>query len=211
MDGIIQGVKGININVKNIKKSTIKYRNGYTQIVRTNDDKNLDGNQELYDENNNLKSFDQYDNGVRNGYSRKYINKTMISEHQYDNGKLNGTCREWNENGDILSSIDYKDDKFHGDHIVFIEPHNQLRYKEYRNGKLHGNDIAVEGDVKVMEMTYKNNVPYGKRINRHSNGRLRCEVEYVNGQANGDVIEYDENGRVESKMRIINGRYTGTI
>jgi len=213
MEEVINNLSKLNVNsgTPEIKTSKIKYGSGYTQIIRTNVEGKLHGNQELYDNNRMMVSMEQYVNGFRDGVTRKYVNDVLVYELNYKNNELHGLCREWDTEGHMLSSIEYENGYKHGKSVIYIRAHDQIRYTEYYRGVVHGYDIAVEGDINVMEMTYRMGIPCGKKICRHSNGKVRQECEYVNGEVEGVVIEYDEDGDVMSMMKCVGGRYVGEI
>lgn len=212
MDNIEAKLSKLNVeDLKHINKSKIKYNSGYTQIIRTNDDGRLEGDQELYDNNNVLVSFEQYRDGLKHGICRKFVGKNVVYEVQYRDGNLDGTSREWDVNGNMLSKIDYKNGLKDGKSIVYLKSHKQIRYTEYSMGKIHGNDIVVEGDVNTMEQTYHMGIPYGKRVSRHLNGKIRCISYFLDGEVEGPVIEYDEDGNIVSKMMCVKGRFVGAI
>jgi antitoxin component YwqK of YwqJK toxin-antitoxin module len=218
MDSLVIDMEKLNVDINayeellnQVKVSTISYHSGYSQIVRTNRYKNLHGNQEVYDEKRQIVRFEQYTDGYKNGYFRKYHQNVMVSEYHYVNGMLDGVCREWNFEGEMLSYIEYKNNMKNGKSVIYIKPLNQVRYTEYKNNIRHGNDIAVEGNVNVLEMTYYEGIPYGKLIKRHLNGQLLSEIKYVNGLMEGDVIEYGEKGDILSIMKVSAGRFIASV
>ena len=66
----------------------------------------------LYYPDGTLKQINQYKNGKKSGYERKYSHSnTLDIEAQYKNGKKEGSYRVYDENGRLWGEFFFKNDK----------------------------------------------------------------------------------------------------
>jgi antitoxin component YwqK of YwqJK toxin-antitoxin module len=91
------------------------------------------------------------------------LNVKMIE--YYRNNELYKT-RHYDENGNLLSIIEWKNGKYHGRYISF---YMGRQIKNYRNGILHGKFIYYDCNDKIIEIcNYKNNTKHGTEIRKIS-------------------------------------------
>jgi antitoxin component YwqK of YwqJK toxin-antitoxin module len=131
-----------------------------------------------------------------------YYPKTHIkkSYSNYKDGKLDGFSYTYDENGNEISSIEYKDDKPYNGIISY---NNKIQ--NYKDGLLEG-DVIEYYDYKKLKIKiitpYINNMINGIVKKYDENGNLIESIEYVNGEKNGkhDIYFYK---RITKKIDIM--------
>ena len=102
-----------------------------------------------------------------------HANSQIEYEASYYNGQLDGTAKHWDENGILLSSVDYV------------------------NGKIHGKWIQYYKDGKVLQITeYFHGHKNGLQRRYHQNGIVSSEVEYNMDEQVSEIIRWDSDGRL---------------
>ena len=100
-----------------------------------------------------------------------YESGSLRYESIYMYGKLDGESKSWDINGNLISSVQYKNGLLHGKWESY-----------YPSGKLKHTVNYIDGD--------KN----GKELWFHSNGQLQSEGYYINGSIDSEIRRWDENG-----------------
>lgn len=135
-------------------------------------------------ENGFLSELGYFKNGKKTGnwvtyHPGKLTPKTITS---YVDGALNGLFMEFNERGQVVSMVTYKDNVYHGPYgrYKFSRP---LEEGNYNNNQLDG-----------LRKTYYEN-----------NGKIQAETEYKNGKQHGAHRNYNESGQVILEYQYENG------
>ncbi len=151
----------------------------------------LFGQNYLYDKDRNIlfdgKLFDLNDHEIIN-YKDGVIEGEYICYHDserskismitpYVNGKKHGIEKKFDENGNLIYSVEYQDDKKHGIEKRFCTNGNISSTMEYQNGMKYGKSqtfiykkvvkkFDIHGIVKKKEM------PINNLINEYANSRI---------------------------------------
>ena len=108
------------------------FKNGLiSERIAYKDDKKH-GKRESYFSNGHLWLEENYENDKLEGIARIYTEKTgkLLEQIEYKNGKRNGLSIRYDEKGNIVSSVLYKDG------VVFDEVQAQKEQEEKRNAEL---------------------------------------------------------------------------
>lgn len=137
------------------------------------------------DENGLLTEVGFFKNGKKTGtwtayHKDKMTPKTITS---YINGALNGTFIEFNDRGQMISIVTYKDNVYHGPfgRYKFNRP---LEEANFSNNKLNGlRKVFYENTGKIQaETEYKDGVQHGAHRNYNEAGQVILEYVYENGE-----------------------------
>ena len=155
-------------------------------------------------------------------YKEYYPDGTVKLEGGQLNGKKNGFFRTYNEKGEFIQTLIYKNDIKIAEGIIDTALQYQGEWTFYfESGKLKGKGKYVD-NLKVGEWVYyyengvleqKGTYKKGKPINDwnwyHPNEKLKRNEFYINGLIEGESIEYDSTSVVVSKGNYIAGRREG--
>ncbi|WP_299099108.1 hypothetical protein [uncultured Winogradskyella sp.] len=183
----------------------------------------------LYDQSSRVKLTVK--NGVKEGAYKKYDygQKQILEEGQYVNDKKEGVFKSYSYLGKIQSTETYKNDILNGEAVYYDdegEVISSLIYKD--NQPFEGKKIINSGyNDKPTEETYKNGfltekISYddnGRRISKFENGKeietlayhkntdvKRLKYTVDNNYINGEVIRYDESGKEQNKAIFKNNK-----
>ena len=124
---------------------------------------------------------------VREGVSLTYHpNGKLAVEAPYKNGKLDGIFRSYDEKGNVIETIGYKNGEEEGYSIRYHENGKKKNREKYHQGVLNG--ISEDWD---------------------ENGKLRRQIPYEDGQIHGLVKIYNEMGQIEEDMNFVSGLRNG--
>jgi antitoxin component YwqK of YwqJK toxin-antitoxin module len=125
---------------------------------------------------------------INENFTGEYIEETDTGKIyiNFVNGKKNGITKFVNEEGVILSEIEYQADIINGS------------VKQY----------YVTGNVMAI-IAYKNGIQDGKFTTFYENGLIQFEVNYVKGEFDGPFVTYDEFGDKLSEISYKNGKKQG--
>ena len=184
-----------------------------------------DGFYKEYDEKGNLKKITKYMNDVEQVLESDM--KPLIVQHEYypngkvkreasfRDGKKEGVWREFDEQGNVVSSQTYQKGVLTGQGIVDTDGKRRGRYKEfYPDSTLRAEGLFVEGERsgewrfyyqtgELQEVgSYIEGQPDGIWIWYYANGQKQVEEQFYKGQLNGSYKEYDSRGNT-----IVTGTY----
>ena len=184
-----------------------------------------DGFYKEYDEKGNLKKITKYVNDVEQVLESDM--KPLIVQHEYypngkvkreasfRDGKKEGVWREFDEQGNVVSSQTYQKGVLTGQGIVDTDGKRRGRYKEfYPDSTLRAEGLFVEGERsgewrfyyqtgELQEVgSYNEGQPDGIWTWYYANGQKQVEEQFYKGQLNGSYKEYDSRGNT-----IVTGTY----
>ncbi|MCG8700446.1 MAG: hypothetical protein MI922_20495, partial [Bacteroidales bacterium] len=171
---------------------------------------------------------------LKKGVWRSYYGNFKIrDEMSYKNGLLHGLYKRYDQRGQLISSVMYKDGKV----VVNAEESTEeiiVKEEKDRNGnvKKRGSYIKnkpvgihtifnVEGGIEksIIYSLYgkkesegiidKEGKRQGEWINYFESGKIASRGKYVNSLRHGDWNFYFENGKTEQKGKYNKGRKTG--
>ncbi|NRD20856.1 hypothetical protein HNV08_12435 [Winogradskyella eckloniae] len=170
-------------------------------------------------------------NGLREGAYKKYSygQTQIIEEGQYANNKKEGVFKSYNYLGNVQSTETYVNDQLNGKAVYFNDKGEEVSSLIYKDNKpFEGKKTTDAGNYsKPTEETYSNGflverVSYddnGKRITKFENGqeietvayhvdsnKMRLKYTVENMYINGDVVRYDESGKVQNKAVFKNNK-----
>ncbi len=185
----------------------------------------------IFNKKGQLERVETYKNGIlqeENGDEildlKKEIgeNGKIKSIGSYANGKKQGIFREYNSNGEIISSSVYKDDVRVGEGVItgsgkyegtwkLFYPTGELRAEgEYLSGDKEGkwNYFFITGELE-QKGNYKKNLPSGEWVWYFKSKEIKRKEYYRRGREDGESMEYDEEGEIVNSGNYIDGLRTG--
>lgn len=103
----------------NLVQRTNFHENGEIQMVASYENFKLHGDKIEYTPLGQLHQISHWKNGLLDGIVSIFREGEKVREIQYQNNKKNGTERSFDQNGNILEEIAYKDDQRHGPTYIF--------------------------------------------------------------------------------------------
>lgn len=202
-------------------KSEIYYKHGLR-----------DGYYKLYDEKGNLKRITKYVNDVEQVIESEtkplqmqheyYPNGRVKREASFRGGKREGTWREFDENGNVISSQIYQNGRLVQSGImdtdgtrrgewVELYPDSTLRAQGiFINGKRSGKwKFYFPGEVLEQVGNYKDGLYDGTWTWYYPSGKIQKQEDFFDGMPEGKYIEYDEDGKVIAEGSYFDGLKTG--
>ena len=178
-----------------------------------------DGYYKEYDEKGNLKKIVKYVNDVEQIVESEtqplqmqheyYPNGRVRREASFRGGKREGTWREFDEEGNVISSQVYQNGRLMQSGVmdtdgtrrgewVELYPDSTLRAKGlFINGKRSGEwKFYYPGEVLEQKGSYKNGKFDGTWTWYDMNGKLQKQEDFIDGEPDGKYVEYDEAGNV---------------
>ncbi len=202
-------------------KSEIYYKHGLRN-----------GFYKLYDEKGNLLVIKKYVNDVEEVLSSEtkplqmqheyYPNGRIKREASFRGGKREGTWREFDENGNVISSQIYKNgtlvqsgvmdtDGTRRGEWVELYPDSTLRAKGlFINGKRSGEwKFYYPGEVLEQVGNYKDGQLDGTWTWYYLSGKIQKQEDFFEGVADGNYEEFDEEGNHIVKGSYFDGMKSG--
>ena len=129
-------------------------------------------------------------NGLRVGY-RQYIGNALILEKAWKNNKFEGLQRTWTEDGKLLSSESYKENRRHG---------------AYRS-----HQVVAQGKLAlVLERHYKDGMQHGPERRYDGSGRVKSEDMFFEGRQIGSIYYWPGTTIVKSEWhKNLDNKYQG--
>jgi len=183
------------------------------------DEKGLDSVWTFYDKNGNILRSISYDKNLKNGFYTvfdtaqvisflgNYVNDTLqgsfkkfkkgnlIEEGFYKNGLINGKLKEYDENGNAISLLNFKDG-VEGDGIVInrtIDGKKSGLWQKFdKNDNLIQQEIYLNGELVTNEGSGGVSFKFEKEY--FGNGQLKNQYMTQEGYKNGIQINYDSLG-----------------
>lgn len=191
-----------------------------------------DGYYKEYDEKGNLKKITKYVNDVEQIVESEtqplqmqheyYPNGRVKREASFRGGKREGTWREFDENGNVVSSQIYQNGRLVQSGVmdtdgtrrgewVELYPDSTLRAQGlFINGKRSGEwKFYYPGEVLEQEGEYKNGLYDGTWTWYYRSGKVQKQEDFIDGVADGNYVEYDEKGVVIASGSYFEGLKSG--
>lgn len=129
----------------------------------------------------------------------------------YFNGKpFTGTSQSFYPNGQMASSIEYRQGKKHGLYRKWYEDGLLSFESEYLDGKQHGTARTWwRNGILRSESNFQNGVPNGVQKQWYSSGALFKKINLVNGKEQGLQQAWRRNGKLYINYEARNGRIFG--
>ena len=141
---------------------------------------------------------------------------TVLKQYDYyldDNGQKvkDGTSSEWNSNGTIRLTENFKDGKREGESI-FYESKDSIRVNRFKDDKLDGECILKNSkDVVLSVYNYSNGQKHGTMQYNTVSGEKHIVGEYKNDLQIGSWLYFDKNGKQVAKINFKDGVPTDVI
>ncbi|MBR4391138.1 MAG: toxin-antitoxin system YwqK family antitoxin [Bacteroidales bacterium] len=191
-----------------------------------------DGFYKEYDEKGNLKVITKYVNDVEviiesatkplQMQHEYYPNGRIKREASFRDGKREGTWREFDENGNVISSQIYQNGRLVQSGVmdtdgtrrgewVELYPDSTLRAKGFFiNGKRSGEwRFYYPGEILEQLGNYKDGKLDGTWTWYDLSGKIQKQEDFLDGVPEGSYIEYDELGNCIAKGNYFDGLKTG--
>lgn len=120
--------------------------------------------------------------------------------------------KEYHDNGQILSEIEYKNDISNGPFKYYDENGNVSLSGNYLNGEFHGVGISYykNGNIDTKK-PWKNGIEHGIVTHYFETGELKDSVFYIDGLVDGVAYSYYIDGNLQKvcayQSGILNGYY----
>ncbi|MEN8121720.1 MAG: DUF3352 domain-containing protein [Bacteroidota bacterium] len=115
-------------------------------------------------------------------------NQFIKFEGIISNNQLSGIWRTYYPDGNLKSSVNYKDGKVNGEAFFFYDDNKE---------------------TKMVEVIYEEDVINGVYLEFYQNGAQKATLNYEEGMLNGDAEFYYKTGRTKIKGKYKNGRKKG--
>ena len=191
-----------------------------------------DGYYKEYDEKGNLKKITKYVNDVEQIVESEtqplqmqheyYPNGRVKREASFRGGKREGTWREFDENGNVISSQIYQNGRLVQSGVmdtdgtrrgewVELYPDSTLRAKGlFINGKRSGEwKFYYPGEVLEQIGNYKEGKLDGTWTWYYPNGKIQKQEDFFDGVSEGKYVEFDEAGKTIVTGSYFEGMKTG--
>ncbi len=216
-----------------------KYHNDFLidrEFINQSDNKGLkQGVWREYFDNDNIRTEDNYKNGLLNGYSREYSSAgKMLSSKFYENGKLvEGNSEEeiiaevknqYDSVGNLVASGSYLNNIPVGTHRKYSPDRKKVKVEEYNNsGQVVSSGATNEQGTKEefwqffypggqvrLEGAYKNDKRSGIWKFYFPDGKLEQTGSYLNGMEDGLWTWYFSNGTLRREENYLRGKEEGS-
>lgn len=104
---------------------------------------------------------------------------TVLKRYEYyldENGQKvkDGTYTEWNNDGTMRWTCNFKDGIQHGEEKVYMKT-DSILYNNFIDGKKDGISKVVSKDIVLRQLNYSKGLLEGKQLYYHPNGKLNVE------------------------------------
>lgn len=189
-----------------------RYENGVIQFRELYLDNRKQGLSYYYDKQGNPERVVRYKDGKKHGLTREYNDGIIQIISKYHNdflvdrefinqtdqkGQKQGVWREYYDNDNIKSEINYKNGLLNGYSREYNQAGKLLESKFYENGVLieRGNNEEIQAEIRNQFDKDGNLVSSGSFINNVPVGVHR---EYLRNESKIKTSEYDNSGQVIS-------------
>lgn len=180
-------------------ENTMFHRNGQLWIKGFYKDGELTGEFLLYNANGALEQKKHFEEGKLNGTFTSYFNVgEEIPEFviPYKEDKVQDKVTEYFSNGNLYSTIPFKDGNRHGIQKIYHLNGNVKSEIAYVDNKIHGDYKTYFLDGNISEQgTYKYDLLNGPYTTHYPDGTLESEAAYLDGSLNGSYTYYDDDGK----------------
>ncbi len=162
-------------------------------VVKGQSEKVEDGYTKFYYPNGQISSEGYMKDGKPDGYwITYYVSGVKKSEGNRNNFRLDSTWNFYNNIGDIVEKIDYKNGVRSGYHLKFI-------YKK---------DDPLKKPILISKELFINDLKEGLSYYYDENGKVKEVAMYSEGQRNGLAKEFDEDSTIITLKRYRKGYLT---
>lgn len=165
----------------------------------------------IYLKNGNPFIIGKVINGKNQG-KFKIVNQNgqMISELNYVDNELEGLQRYFYENGIISEETYYSKGEKNGESKEYLKNGNLQSIGTYKNGKLNGPFLTYHiNGGKQCELSFNDDIRDGKIICYYPNGKKKTELNYTKGKLNGKSEHYNEVGDLIAVYNYVNDELEG--
>lgn len=125
---------------------------------------------------------------------------TVLKKYEYytdDAGQKvkDGTYTEWKPNGDISWTCNYKDGKLHGEEIVYAKP-DSIIYNNYENDVRSGRCRIEYKGVIIRDLNYSNGMLNGKQQYYFPDGKINIVGFMKDNKTSNTWKHYDPEGDI---------------
>ncbi len=132
------------------------------------------------------------------------INRKVYFEGIVRSGSINGIAREYYENGNLKSSINYEYGLANGVGVFYYDNNERTKKAEidFKDDIIEGayREYYKNGARKAV-LTFDNGTPDDEAQFFYESGVLKIEGKYKDGVQHGKWLFYDENGEILSKEK----------
>ena len=142
----------------------------------------------------------------------KYPNGKKKLEFPIKDGKIHGTYKEWEQNGQKITELEYVQGVKTGTEKQWYASGKPKLEVSYQNGVPHG--VCTEWHKKghkLSEGYFENGKEEGEHYWWYLGGKKDQLIEYKDGKANGRVVNWYENGQMKLESTYENGLREGKI
>jgi antitoxin component YwqK of YwqJK toxin-antitoxin module len=131
--------------------------------------------------------------------------------------KINGQYKEWNEKGNLIREIDYKNGKLDGLYKHWNDDGKELiEVSKYNNGEIDTKEGEYEeyyseeegGSIKY-KYKLKRGILQGEYYEFYKNGQIKNIITYKNGLKDGNSYLFTNNGDKDIECEYKNGKLNG--
>ena len=140
----------------------------------------------------------------------KYDNDQIKYEGNISNGFIDGNLNTFYEDGNLASSVNYKEGKAFGKAVFYYDNEDQTRKAEMlfnSDEKIDGTytEFYENGEKKAV-LEIENSKLNGDASFYYDSGNIKIEGSYKNGQKVGTWKNYTEDGNIFDKAKWKNGQ-----
>lgn len=126
----------------------------------------------------------------------KYDNGNVSSEGYMVDGRPDGYWKTYHPDGTLKSEGNRSNFELDSTWVFYNEAGEKVTEITYRNGKKHGPYRAYRNDVLYEEAEFDNEVKVGEVLYYYPTGELHKRIPFENGKEQGNGFEYDREGRI---------------
>ena len=149
------------------------------------------------------KKFDYNKNVIAEGFfvynKKEGVFKTytydgiVVSKENYANDHLNGKAFYYNNEGDEIAQMEYKEGKpLNGVRTVSVNYKNEKSLQTYKNGQLIKEEIKTDDTLLVKTYLNEQNVEYKSYY--QDSDQVKYQYQMFEGYLSGVVVKFDKNG-----------------
>lgn len=135
-----------------------------------------------------------------------FEDKTLEAYENFKNGVLSGETATFNQKGNMITKVNYKDGLLDGEALFFYGENIVETETFFVSGKIDGKiNIFSRKGTQLLNGFYKDNKREGVWRLYYQSGELKTVIPYLKGVKNGEVLIYDKGGMVVQNLIFKNG------
>lgn len=211
-DGALLSREGYKSDLKE-GKSLVYMPNGVPALEQNYTNGKLNGKVFTYLESGKVRTEDNFVNDIINGPSIIYAdNGQLLKEGNYLNGKRNGIWKEFNTDGTIHATVEFKNDvegkqvRLNGEFMEYYDNELPKALYTYKDGRLNGPFFEYQ-EGGSWETVEKEDPRSGDKDTYRvpKNHFLKRKGSYVNDKLSGKIQLYGPQGALEKAENYTNG------